>query len=240
MGSLYLCTNEATKSTRLFREKIRAFSEIVPLVKQVQEDTIREVQDKSHRFIHNLITLNAQTIQAIYRVVPQKCFGQKNREALMRIVSGKLAHSMEQTTSLIVDILKTVNLEKTEFSVYAKLFDGEPVRRRSYPIHRIFMLVMNTYWDALKDKRVAVSIGGCKDRVMVDYDTIAASLVHLLDNATKYVCPGTKLIISFRGSLETVNLIMDMVSLRIQHDEINNIFYEGYSGREPKKIGLQG
>ena len=158
----------------------------------------------------------------------------------MRIVSGKLAHSMEQTTSLIVDILKTVNLEKTEFSVYAKLFDGEPVRRRSYPIHRIFMLVMNTYWDALKDKRVAVSIGGCKDRVMVDYDTIAASLVHLLDNATKYVCPGTKLIISFRGSLETVNLIMDMVSLRIQHDEINNIFYEGYSGREPKKIGLQG
>lgn len=239
-GQLYLCTDESVRSSRLFHQKIRAFSEIIPFVTKFREEAIHRASDDVHRFFHNLITLNAQTIQAIYRLVPQDDFNQKNRESLIRTVSKKLLASPDQTTSLMIDILKNANLEKTEFAVYEKLVEKEPIRSSYYPIHKIFMLVLNTYWDALKEKEVHVLTGKCTERVFVDYDIIAASLVHLLDNTTKYILPRTQLRISFETRSDTVSLVMDMVSLRIHPNEIDKIFREGFSGDEPKKIHRHG
>ena len=75
---------------------------------------------------------------------------------------------------------------------------------------------------------------------MVDYEIIVASLVHLLDNTTKYILPKSMLEISFETTSDSVNLVLDMISLRIHSDEIDRIFFEGFSGKEPQRIGLQG
>ena len=247
LGKLYLCTDEAIKSSRLFREKIRAFSESIPLVARAREEATREVarareeatrevSDDVHRLIHNLITLNARTIQAIHRVVPQEDFNQENREALISAVSKKLSASNDQTVLLVINILKNANLEKTEFAVYAKFLEQEPANFNSHPIHKIFMLVLNTYWwEVLKEKEVTVRVGDCRESVLVDYEIIVASLVHLLDNTTKYILPKSLLKISFETTSDSVNLVLDMISLRIHTDEIDKIFCEGFSGKEPKK-----
>ena len=172
-GKLYLCTDEAIKSSRLFREKIRAFSEIIPFVAQAREETTRQASDDVHRFIHNLITLNARTIQAIHRVVPQEDFNQENREDLIKAVSNKLSLSIDQTVLLVINILKNANLEKTEFAVYAKFLEKEPASLNSHPIHKIVMLVLNTYWwEVLKEKAVSVRVGDCRENVLVDYEII--------------------------------------------------------------------
>ena len=98
------------------------------------------------------------------------------------------------------------------------------------------MLVLNTYWwEALKEKEVSVRIGDCRENVLVDYEIIVASLVHLLDNTTKYILPKSLLKISFEITSDSVNLVLDMISLRIHADETDRIFYEGVSGKEPKK-----
>ena len=240
LGKLYLCTDEAVKSPRLFREKIRAFSEIIPFVAQAREKATREVSDDVHRLIHNLIGLNAQTIQAIYNIVPQDDFNQKDRESLVTAVSKRLLQSTDKTSSLVIDILKNSNLEKTEFAVYAKLLEEVPVSYESYPIHKVFMLVLNTYWDALKEKDIFIQVGECRKSVKVDYDTIVASLVHLLDNTIKYILPESRLDVSFEKTSDSITLVLDMVSLRIHEDEIDKIFYEGFSGKEPQKVNRQG
>ena len=241
LGKLYLCTDEAIKSSRLFREKIRAFSEIIPSVTQARKEATRQASDDVHRFIHNLITLNARTIQAIHRVVPQEDFNQENREDLIKAVSNKLSLSIDQTVLLVINILKNANLEKTEFAVYAKFLEKEPASLNSHPIHKIVMLVLNTYWwEVLKEKDVSVRVGDCRENVLVDYEIIVASLVHLLDNTTKYILPESQLKISFETTSDAVNLVLDMISLRIHADEIDSIFCEGFSGKEPQKIGLQG
>ena len=240
IGKLYLCTDEAVKSNRIFNEKIRILSEILPLVNQTREGVIDSVTNEAHRLFHNLITLNAQTIQAIYRVVPQDDFRQKDRESLFNAVSKRLLASTEQTTSLVVDVLKNANLEKIEFSVYTKLFEGEPIDCQPCSVHKIFMLTLNTYWDALKEKEVYIHIGECRENVYVDYEMIAASFVHLLDNITKYVLPKSSIRFSFEETPEVIVLLMDMVSLRISDDEIDKIFDEGFSGEEAKKIHRQG
>ena len=238
-GSLYLCTDETLKSSRLFHEKVRAFSEMIPYALEAREDVSREASDYVRRLVHNLVTLNAQTIQAVYRVVPQMCFHQRDRESLIRNVSNRLSDP-KRSAVLLIDILKNANLEKTEFSVYAKLWENEPIHCQSYAIHKIFMLILNTYWDALRDKSVEVRVGQCKERVYVDYDIIAASLVHLLDNTVKYVLPESRLDVSFRVTYESVELTLDMISVRIRESELHRLTEEGFSGMEPKKIGRQG
>lgn len=83
-------------------------------------------------------------------------------------------------------------------------------------------------------------VGDCRDKVFIDYDTVAASLVHLLDNTTKYILPDSRLNIYFERMSNSVRLVLDMVSLRIRTDEIDKIFDEGVSGEDPKKISRQG
>ena len=213
IGNLYICTDEAVKSSRIFNEKIRILSEILPNLLEIREGIIDSVTNEVHRLFHNLITLNAQTIQAIYRIVPQDDFRQKDRESLFNVVSERLLSSAEQTTSLVIDVLKNSNLQKIEFSVYTKLFEGESINCQPCSVHKIFMLTLNTYWDALKDKEIYIHVGECRENVYVDYEIIAASFVHLLDNITKYVLPGSTIHFCFEETPKVIILSMDMVSL---------------------------
>lgn len=239
LGTLYLCSNETVKSARLFREKIRALTEVIPLIAETKEAAIRDSSDHVHRLVHNLVTLNARTIQTVYRAVPQDIFGERDRESLIAAVASRLSDP-EQTALLVISLLKNATLEKTEFDVFSKLHEQEPVSLSRYHIHKIFMLVLSTYWDALREKEVYVQVGKCQDRVYVDRDTIAASLVHLLDNAVKYILPKSVLKVSFDSDEERVRLVLDMVSLRIHPHEFSKIGREGFSGSEPNKIDRQG
>ena len=227
------------KSARVFRDKVRAFTEVLPFVLQSSEAATRDAADYVHRLVHNLVTLNAHAIQAVYRVVPQDVFGERNRESLIRSVAEKLSDP-EQAALLVVNLLKIATLEKTEFDVYTKLHEQEPVSLRAYRIRKIFMLVLSTYWEDLKDKGVDVRVGRCQERVFVDRDTVAASLVHILDNTAKYILPRSIMNVSFECDENSLKLAMDMVSLRIHPDEISEIGSEGFSGSEPKKIDRQG
>ena len=238
-GKLYVCSDESIKSTRIFYEKVRAIEDVLPFVAKTREEATRDASVHVHRLVHNLITLNAQTIQAIYRLVPQDDFYQKDRDDLVRVVSQRLSDS-QKTAGLVIDLLKNANLEKTEYAGYMKLLEQDPVDCRFYAIHKIFMLILNTYWDALKEKDVFVQVGTCQEKIYVDYDTIAASLVHLLSNTVKYILPGSKLRVHFQERRDSIVLSLDMVSFRIRPEEIDAVMQEGCSGEEPRKLGLQG
>ena len=191
------------------------------------------------RLVHNLVTLNAQTIQSIYSAVPQKEFSQKDRSTLIRAVARCLVDS-EKGAVLVISLLKNAILEKSEFAVYRKLREEEPVGIRGFPVHKVFMLVLNTYWEAFKEKDVFVRVGSCTERVMVDYDATAASLGILLDNAVKYVLPGSAIDATFVRHKDWVKLRLDMISLRIGAGEVDRLEEEGFSGEEARKIRREG
>lgn len=238
-GTLYVCTDESTKSTRLFNEKVRTVESILPFVVRARTDAVRDLSVDVDRLVHNLVTLNAQAIQAVYNMVPQDSFYQRDRESLVGAISRRLTDS-EKTAGLVINLLKIANLEKAEYAGYKKLSEREPIALRNYPIHKIFMLVLGAYWDSLKEKEVFVRIGECRERVCVDYDTITASLVHILNNTVKYIPPRSTLDVSFVETTDSIVLTLNMVSLRIRSDELDKIFHEGFSGEEPKKNDRQG
>ena len=188
---------------------------MVPYVLEARKNAFREASDYVRRLIHNLVTLNAQTIQAVYRVIPQMCFNQRDRDSLIRNVSNRLLDPRKSAV-LLIDILKNANLERLSSLSMLSFEKMILYIANVYAIHKIFMLVLNTYWDALRDKSVEVKVGQCEESIYVDYDIIAASLVHLLDNTVKYILPESRLDVSFRVNVESVELTLDMISVRIR------------------------
>ena len=239
-GELYVCTNEATGSSRLFKEKMKAVRAFLPVMEDYTERATQEISTSVHRLVHNLLTLNAQTLQAIYNAVPQEEFSEKRREQLLSSLQDRILQDPPRIARALVNVLKIATQEKTEFTVYGKLYDDEPLRPRACPIHKLVLLVHNTFWSTFQEKDVRIRLGECWQTVHVDYDTMVAALVELFRNAAKYVLPGSFLDISFEETDNSISIVFDMVSLKVAPDEVEKIYVEGYSGEETKKIGRQG
>jgi signal transduction histidine kinase len=69
---------------------------------------------------------------------------------------------------------------------------------------------------------------------------MTAALVHIIDNAAKYICPDTQLNIEFHDSPNYVDLTFNMTSLKITDDDFENIHIEGYSGELPRQLEIAG
>ncbi len=239
-NELYLCTNEEIKSKRGFKEKQRIFIETLLQVDIYRQELSNKFSLTTSRLIHNLVSLNAQSIQSIFNLIPQDEFLQPSREDLLAKIEERVRKDPQAAALLIIDLLKNENLVKTEFSVYRKVFENESITELHYHIHKIVLLVLNSFWDEFTEKKVSFEIGQCYDKVYVDYDVVAASLVHVLENAAKYILPNSKLKIRFQHNNDAVTIIFDMISLKVEPDEIDKIFEEGYSGKNPTRLGKSG
>jgi len=239
-GKLYLCTNEAVKSNRLFKEKRKVMSDVMSRIDSLRKDIRDEVRNDIRRHIHNLISLNAKSIQDIYSTVPQEVFIKSDREELIESVQREVENRPKSISKLIIDLLKNENLEKTEFSVYSKIYEDESLDIRGYKIHKVFLLVLNSFWSDFNEKSVKFRIGNCHRRVKVDFDVLAAAFVHLIDNTAKYILPESQLRVSFRTNEGMVCVDLDMVSLKIEDAEVDSIWSEGYSGKRPRQLNREG
>jgi len=239
-GQLYICTNEAIKSARIFLEKLRVHSSVISEIDAGRKDVTRSVGLSVNRLVHNLISINAQSLQSIYALIPQEEFSQRNRDQLLQVITSKVTQDPLGIAILIVDLLKNETLKKSEISVYAKLFQNEPVHKLPYNIHKVVMLVLNTFWDAFSEGRVKFDVGSCYEKVFVDYEAVAGALVHILENASKYILPDSTLKIAFRVDGGSVLIIFEMLSMKVEHFEEDKIFEEGYSGVNPSNLGKAG
>ena len=74
----------------------------------------------------------------------------------------------------------------------------------------------------------------------VDYPTISVILGHLWNNAIKYVHPNSTLDINFHSNGKHLVTKIKMFSLKIENEEIEDIYQEGYSGKWAKMISKEG
>ena len=239
-GVLYLCTNDAIESKRLFKEKLTAARELTPIILQ-HKTFLNEAMTKSLRqIVHNLVTLNAESLQTIYSCIPQDNFSQPDRESLVSHIASRIKGNPSSVAHVLIDLVKNESLVKAEFSVYAKLYENEPPQPRPYSIHKIIMMILSTFWDDFIEQNVKIEIGSTYSKIFFDYDALATSLIHIFQNSTKYILPKTTLNIRFETTESHVLIYFDMISLRIEPEEALNIFYDGYSGKNTITIGRNG
>ena len=75
-----------------------------------------------------------------------------------------------------------------------------------------------------------------------DFETIRVALYHIIDNTAKYISPNTQLKIRFSENIENNNfsLILEMISMEIKPNELDDVLREGYSGAYAKQSGKNG
>lgn len=239
-GILYLCTNDAIDSKRIFKEKLVAARELAPTILH-HKTSLNEAMNKSVRqIVHNLVTLNAESLQTIYSSIPQDSFSQPDRETLISHIAARVKGNPTSIAQVLIDLVKNESLVKAEFSVYAKLYEKEPPQPRPYSIHKIVMMILSTFWDDFMEHNVRLVMGSTYSKTFFDYDALATSLIHILQNTTKYILPKTTLKIRFETTESHVLVYFDMISLRIEPDEEQSIFYDGYSGKNTIILGRNG
>lgn len=76
-GTVFICTNEKdfVASTKLFKKELEFFSLSISRIEQMKVDLAKIEVQKSRRLFHNLISLNAHSLQDLYSVISQDQLG---------------------------------------------------------------------------------------------------------------------------------------------------------------------
>jgi len=242
-GMTFLCCDE-TKTTKLFREKLEAFSYAFHDIRLLKEDYIKEAkiteQIKVNRLVHNLTSINAHNIQEIYDLVPQELLASSYQKQLDYIQS-EIKRNIKKTALMFLRIAKHNIHMKSEFSIYRKLDREDAILEfRNHPIQKVIMNILHTFFSDFSDLGIYVEVGDYFDKVYIDYESIQVALYHLIENASKYAMPESRITIEFTNNDKNVDVSFKMRSLYIDDDETQKIFDEGYSGKMAKICALNG
>lgn len=238
----FIC--DETKTTKVFREKLEALSYayddlIIP--KKKYEIEARAVEQKRvNKLIHNLTSLNAHSIQEIEDFIPQEVLASNYRQVL-DYIQDQIKTVPQNAAKMFLRIAKHNIHMKTEFSIFKKLDRADATLEFSLnPIRKVILNILHTFFIDFTNLGIYVRIEEYNGRVKIDYETIQVALYHLIENATKYAKPNSRIDISFNENDTFVDVLFSMKSLFLDDDEVDKIYNEGYSGKAAKHCKLNG
>jgi K+-sensing histidine kinase KdpD len=131
---------------------------------------------------------------------------------------------------------------KSEFSIYRKLDreDSVSLDFKHYPIRNVLLNVLHTFFVYFTNNGIYVEVDEYFNEVYFDYETIQVAIYHLIENASKYTKPNSIVQIKFEESKTDLKVIFDMMSVHIEPTEKDQIFNEGFSGSNAKKMMKNG
>lgn len=241
----YTTAKDLIKSSKMFNSYLEILSlsieNLIKDQKQVQDILIKQ----TNILIHNLISLNAHNIQEIYNIIPQESLSNSiaNKK---QVIKNVIKSNPDKAALAILKLMKNNIAMKTEFSVFAKLFEDNPkLNMKNHTIHRVLMNILYSFFPDFTDKQVEVKVHYSMAKAYFDYESIYVVFFHLIENSTKYIQNNSQFNIEFNEYINEVEVIFDMISLKINDNEKEKIFEEGYSGefaikneKEGKGIGM--
>ncbi len=106
------------------------------------------------------------------------------------------------------------------------------------------MLTGNVFWQDFDSRDIRVDYGSSTDYVSAHFETFSAGLTLLMENAAKYCAPGSRITFSYateiHGRRPYIVVRIAMRSMYVEPDEREQIWTEGYSGREAAKTARKG
>lgn len=241
-GLVYLCSSDQDdmKSSKTFNKKFQLQFILLGQIESIKNAIIEELIAPTKRLTHNITSLNAHCLQEFYSIVPQDDLSLSFRDQLA-LVEKKLQSSIKEASKAFLRVLKNNRLMKTELSVFQKLHDADSnLRKRKHEIRRVLLSAFHVYFQDFTDKSIVINVVDNQSLGFFDYESIVVALMHIADNATKYAAVNSEIDINFAGTENEVILIIKMLSIKIEDIDLENIFKEGYSGINSKKLGVSG
>lgn len=239
-SNCFLCCDK-TKTTNLFKNKLEALSYSVPDLKIPVGEIRSEEQKKVNRLVHNLTSINAHNIQEIYDLVPQDVLAQNWRKQV-EFIKEEISKDLDKAAMTFLRIAKHNTHMRSEFSIYRKIErdDNIELDKKEHNLRNVLLNTLHTFFSDFSKRNIYVEVNDFYFKVKFDYETIQVAFYHLIENASKYTLPNTKISINASEEEETINLKFQMISANVSPDEESAIMKEGVSGEMAKKMSLQG
>jgi len=242
LSLVYLCTSEKDliRSSRLFKEKMNVYSEMLLELMLLKEEIREDINQETKRLIHNLTSLNAHSIQDLYNLVPQDLLT-KNFKDQRSITREIIFNNLDEAASTFLKIAKNNASVKTEFSVFSKLYETNPVLNlKKHNVRKVVFNLLYIFFQDFTDSDIYVTVDENYDNIIFDYESIHVALYHLFENATKYAKPHEDILITFFRTQTHFDINIKMISIQITDEDANRLSDESYSGVYAKKLNRAG
>lgn len=237
------CTTSECKNKKRFIEKFSIVKAEIPFLlnfmKGIEDKYAYIEREKYSQIVHNLKSLNAQSISTQGLFIPQET-NQTYRD-LFTIVENKVKEDPREATLTLLKLMKNNNHMKTEFTTHEKLSYENPILfKQNHNIKTVILNVYHSFDMEFRSKNISLNIDDDNIILNFDYDTIRVALYHIFSNALKYMKPYTDLKISYDKGVNYVDIIFGMQSLHILPNERQKIFDDHYSGIQATSLKLNG
>lgn len=219
------------KSSKLFRRTMRIYGEMA-------ESYLQFYLHKIRAHSHTLRSIQGKMKQKIESLAKKKDFrGQNYSESKIKI-SEKIASDIERAA----DVFCYLNKRISEIDVHIEGFDVLYMNDEmniNLKLHNIKKVLQNIIAPSLEDLRkrnIEVNFHikddfSSENKIPIDYKLMNLAFVNFFDNAIKYSKPESKIDIHFTKNGKSFMIEVAMISLRIEHDELELIFRDGYIGK---------
>jgi len=236
----YTTDKKLIRSSRSFKTQLNIIINFIDNLKYFKVEVEKEVYRHVNILIHNLITINAHDMQEMFNFISQSDLSNNTKRA-KKFIEEKIIENPTKASSVFLKLMKSNIETKTEFSVFSKLYEDNPILNyKNYNIHDVLLNIMYNFFSELTDKNVELDIKSSSSKAYFDYESIQVALFHMIDNTIKYIKNDTTLNIEFIDLINQVDIIFNMISLKVQDDEKEKIFIEGFSTKIAKKNGKAG
>ncbi len=241
-SGIYTVIVESSDLDRIKSKKlIESEADIILAAASTIDSAVQRAEGRTRRLLHNLKSLTAKTTQEIYYIAQQDKLLASPRDAVP-YVAREIKDNPEDAAKALIEILKHQAAQKAEYTAFDKLSGNlDKNKAERHDVHRVLMNVFYLFFGEFVSKKVRVEVEQTRLQATFDYDSIHVCIYHLIENAAKYVRPRSDLLVTTTEDKSgNLDIRINMESLAIKTNEVDQIFNEGFSGSNAVESKLNG
>jgi|GEM_PF-2244020 len=187
---------------------------------------------------HTLRTIQGKMKQKIDGLAAKKDFQGKDYSESKKNIIKKVELNIEKTADTICFLNKRVAEIDAHIGGFDVLYmgDEQDINAESVNIKKVLLNIIAPFLGDFEKQGVSINFAIKDDyadanKISLDYKMFNLALCNFFDNAIKYSKPYSEINITFLKKDHSFIVEVSMMSLRMDQDELDLIFDEGYSGK---------
>ena len=228
------------RSNKLFKKTMKIYADM-------SHDFFEYYFSKIRVHSHTLRSIQGKMKQKIDGLATKKDFHGKDYAESKSNIAEKIKSNMDKAA----DTLCYLNKRVVEIDAHIEGFDvlymgdEQDINLETVNIKKVLLSIFAPFLADFSKKDVEVNFVIKDDyadmnRIKVDYKMFNLAFCNFFDNAIKYSKPYSPIHITFLKENDSFVLEVSMMSLRIDQNELDLIFDEGYSGRHATRDAGDG
>ncbi len=239
-----LCSTDENvfKSKRVFKTTALTILSFINHINFIRETAEDKANDSTKRLLHNIKEMNALQIQHVYEIVTQEELNDfKKISDKKEYVKSCLKWNGSKTVDLILHILESTKNMSYEFTLFDTLRSNSfQLTFHKHIIKKVLLNVIQPFFVEFVANKVNIDVFESNIQSYFDYKTFSCSVFLIMENAKKYVMPGSDIGIEIEHNDNKIYISFYMMSFPILDYEIDKIFSDGFSGSFAQNYSMSG